>query len=173
MTEPSCACTRLRLDGSGTQIAGEDHANVHFPPPLIHGVGVMSGLGLSYLYPLVLPKSSSLVWVGAGLLALALAIASSAFREFARSRNPVPPNRPIHGLMTAGPFRFTRNPLYLALACLHAGFGLVAGNAWVLLILVPSLLWVRYYVIVREEAYLTRRFGQPYLDYQAQVRRWI
>jgi protein-S-isoprenylcysteine O-methyltransferase Ste14 len=151
----------------------EDHAGVYFPPPLIHALGVVSGVNLSKLVPLMLPPSVLLTTLGASLLAIALAIASSAIRQFALSENPLAPNRPVGGLMKGGPFRYTRNPLYLALALMHAGIGLVSGDGWVILTLPPALLVVRYFVIAREEAYLIRRFGRFYLDYQAQVRRWF
>ena len=59
------------------------------------------------------------------------------------------------------------------MALLQAAIGLISGHAWVLIMLLPALAVVRYYVIAREEAYLTRRFGQAYLDYQARVRRWF
>jgi protein-S-isoprenylcysteine O-methyltransferase Ste14 len=151
----------------------EDHANVNFPPPLIHGLGVVAGIGLAELVLLVLPRLILLFVLGVGLLAVSMLISVSAFRQFGHKDNPVSPNQPVNGLMSSGPFRYTRNPLYLALALLHGGIGLVSGNAWILLTLLPALLVVRYYVIAREEVYLTRRFGQAYLDYQACVRRWL
>ena len=158
----------------GTNVDGkEHHANIHFPPPLIHLASIMVAVGIAAFFPLVLPKSGPLAALGYGFLILSLLIAGSAFRQFARNDNPVQPNQPIMSLMKEGVFRFTRNPLYLALALLHSGIGLISGNAWVLITLLPALLVVRFYVIAREEAYLARRFGQDYLDYQARVRRWL
>jgi len=153
--------------------ADDDHANVNFPPPLIHGAGVFSGVALATLFPLTVPSTAWILWLGAGLMVAALLIAGWAFREFGLHRNPVPPNQAVNRLMISGPFCFTRNPLYLALALMHAGLGLISNNVWLLLTLAPSLLIVRYYVITREEAYLTRRFGAAYRDYQARVRRWF
>lgn len=75
--------------------------------------------------------------------------------------------------MTTGPFRFTRNPLYLALALLHLGIACVSGLTWIMLSLPVAVLVVRYYAIRREEAYLTRRLGQAYLEYCGRVRRWL
>lgn len=151
----------------------DDHANVNFPPPLIHFIGVVAGLGIGEIYPLHTPQSALLWWLGVGLIAATLVLAGMGFREFALVGNPVPPNRQIAGLMTEGPFRFTRNPLYLALSLLHAGIALVVSSVWLLVSLIPVLIFVRYYVIAREEAYLMRRFGQVYLDYQRRVRRWV
>ncbi len=173
MNEPRCPGLRHAVRADMDKPADEDHANVHFPPPLIHGIGVLSGVALAALFPLTLPTSVWMPWLGGCLIAASLFIAGSAFREFSRHRNPVPPNQPINRLMTGGPFYFTRNPLYLALALLHAGLGLISSSAWLMLTLVPALLIVRYYVIAREEAYLTRRFGPAYHDYQTRVRRWF
>ena len=172
ITSP-CRCSHGTRE-NGTKVDGkEDHANVRFPPPLIHMVAIMAAVGIAALLPLALPPSGLSVGLGFGLLILSLLIAGSAFRQFAHSGNPVPPNQPVNDLMDRGPFRFTRNPLYLALALLQAAIGLISGNAWVLITLLPALLVVRYYVIAREEAYLARRFGQDYLDYQARIRRWF
>ena len=168
-----CRCSRASLK-RGKKVDGkENHANVHFPPPLIHLIAIMIAVGIDARFPLVLPASGQTTMFGAILMILSVLIAGSAFRQFARNDNPVPPNQPVKGLMEEGVFRFTRNPLYLALGLLHAGIGLISGNGWVLITLLPVLLVVRYYVIAREEAYLTRRFGQDYLDYQARVRRWF
>jgi protein-S-isoprenylcysteine O-methyltransferase Ste14 len=153
--------------------SAKDNANVQFPPPLIHAVAILFGIGLASYFPLSLPEPPLLIWLGIVLIGVSLPISGSAFRQFRRSRNPVAPNQPISGLMTGGPFRFTRNPLYLALAMLHSGIALITANTWILLALFPALLLVRYYVIAREESYLIRRFGDAYYEYQGRVRRWI
>ncbi len=150
-----------------------DHANVRWPPPVIHLAAVLIAFGADRWLPLPLPARGISMALGAALVFVSFLLARFAFRQFSRHANPVPPNRPVNDLMLDGPFRFTRNPLYLALALLQAGVGLIAGNAWILLMLAPALLYVRFFVIAREEAYLARRFGQSYLDYQARVRRWF
>jgi len=150
-----------------------DHANVYFPPPMIHLTAILAGAGVTEFYPLTIPWQTAFAALGTGLLAVSLLIAGSAFREFKHRNNPVPPNKPISQLMDGGPFRWSGNPLYLALSLLQAGIGLISGNGWMLIMLVPAVIVVRYYVIAREEAYLVRRFGQSYLDYQSRVRRWL
>lgn len=151
----------------------EDNANVNFPPPLIHGVGILSALRLNALFPLTFAESTLFWWLGQSLFLFALVVAVPSFRQFAKSGTPVPPNRPIQTLMTSGPFRFSRNPLYLVLASVHGGIALVSGLGWILVTLPVILLIVRFYVIAREEAYLTRRFGEAYLNYKIRVRRWL
>ena len=171
-----CQCRRAMPDDAAETAVNEgdgDHAGVHVPPPLIHLAAIGIALGMSAWFPLAWPMSPLLALPGIVLLLLSFGIAATAFRHFTRHDNPVAPNRPVSGLMETGPFRYTRNPLYLALALLHAGIGLVSANAWILLALAPTLLIVRYYAIAREEAYLMRRFGEAYREYQRRVRRWF
>lgn len=155
------------------EAAMDDHANVNIPPPVLHFAGVLIGIAANQLYQLSLPQTGLNFWLGLALMGLAMPLALSGFRQFSLADNPVAPNRVINGLMMAGPYRFTRNPLYLALVIMHAGIALMTGIGWLLVTLLPVLFLVRYYVIAREEAYLIRRFGQDYLDYQKRVRRWI
>jgi protein-S-isoprenylcysteine O-methyltransferase Ste14 len=85
----------------------------------------------------------------------------------------VRPDRSASALLTGGPFRFTRNPLYLSLALLHTGLALLANALWPALMLVPVLLLIRYHVIAREERHLLARFGPDYQAYRQAVRRWF
>ena len=173
MNNPRCITNQRETAQKTSQVSQQEHANVNFPPPFIHGVGIFSALGVEQMLPGVLPALGNFWWLGFVMVTFSLVIALMSFREFNRAQNPVPPNQPIQSLMTSGPFRFSRNPLYLALGFLHGGIALLSGNAWILISLPLSLLFVRYYVISREEAYLVRRFDQAYLEYMGRVRRWL
>jgi protein-S-isoprenylcysteine O-methyltransferase Ste14 len=81
--------------------------------------------------------------------------------------------KPTTALVTEGPFRYSRNPIYLALTLLYVGVALLINALWILLLIVPVLLVIRYGVIAREEAYLTRKFGDTYRQYTARVQRWL
>ena len=83
------------------------------------------------------------------------------------------PDRPATALISAGPYRFSRNPLYVASALLYTGASLWFGALWTLTLLPFPLGILQFYVIAREERYLERRFGREYLDYKARVRRWL
>jgi protein-S-isoprenylcysteine O-methyltransferase Ste14 len=83
------------------------------------------------------------------------------------------PDKPTAKLVTDGPFRFSRNPLYLALTLMYAGLALMANSIWALLLLFPVTLVMSRFVIRREEEYLARTFGEEYEHYQKNVRRWI
>jgi protein-S-isoprenylcysteine O-methyltransferase Ste14 len=151
----------------------KDHANVVIPPPVIHILSIaLSGVMNNY-YPLSLPRWAMLLWIGFVLSVAAIVITLWGMREFRAFSNPVAPNRPINQLMVSGPYQFTRNPLYLSLVLLQLGLGLLFLNGWMVLMLLPVVLIVRYYVVAREEAYLIRQFGSAYQEYQKGVRRWI
>lgn len=92
------------------------------------------------------------------------------FRQFHTSFVPVVPSA---ALVTRGPYRFTRNPMYVGLASLYAGIALWFQLSWSLLLLPVVLMSVYHLVIVREERYLERRFGAAYGRYKAEVRRWL
>lgn len=107
------------------------------------------------------------------LVAACAGLLAWSFVWFARQKTTVIPNRPARALVLDGPFRFTRNPLYLALAFLAIGAGLWLNTWWVLILLLPAIALVDHFVIRREEAYLRRRFGAEYDAYTARVRRWL
>jgi protein-S-isoprenylcysteine O-methyltransferase Ste14 len=81
--------------------------------------------------------------------------------------------KPTTALITGGPYRLSRNPIYLGASLAFAGTGLVTNSGWLLGLLLPFLLLIRYGVIAREEAYLERKFGQAYRCYKASTRRWL
>lgn len=83
------------------------------------------------------------------------------------------PSRPSTAIVTSGPFRFMRNPMYVGTTSLYAGVSLLANAVWPLVLLVPLLLVLRWGVVSREERYLEAKFGDSYRAYRAQVRRWL
>ena len=94
---------------------------------------------------------------------------------FIRAKTTIEPTRPGRAahLVVSGFNRRTRNPMYLGMAMAYVAVSLAGNALWPLLLLVPVLAVIRWYVIAREEAYLARQFGQPYLDYCARTPRWF
>lgn len=161
MTEPS------------STLSSNDHAGVRFPPPLLYVAGLGLGFLLGVLWPL--PALSQPVGTSLALLCLALYLAFCGwamvlFRQFHTSLVPIVPAK---ALVTRGPYRVTRNPMYVGLAFLYAGIALYFGSSWGLLLLPVVLVAVDRMVIAREERYLERRFGAAYTHYKTQVRRWL
>jgi protein-S-isoprenylcysteine O-methyltransferase Ste14 len=94
----------------------------------------------------------------------------SAFR---RARTPVDPYTPSEAIVTDGPYRFTRNPAYLGMALTYAGIAIASNAPWALVPLPVAIAVIDRGVIAREERYLERKFGTPYVDYKRRVRRWM
>lgn len=153
--------------------AAADHAGVKVPPPLLY----VAGLGLGFLLQVLLPLGSWSEVAGILLalpcLALGIVLCAWAIGLFRSARTSLVPIVPSTTLVTSGPYRFTRNPMYVGLAFLYVGVALWFQLTWGLLLLAALLTLVYYLVIAREERYLTRKFGEAYVRYQGEVRRWL
>src|SRR5260370_12412718 len=111
----------------------------------------------------VLPPAVRLV--GWALVALALLLSGSAAFLMFRAGTTPNPRRPTTALVAHGPYRFTRNPMYLALALLYLGLSLLVNSAWPLVLFPVALMLVERCVIVPEETYPTPLFANPYRPY--------
>ncbi len=151
----------------------DDTAGVIAPPPLIYLSGWLTGWLLNKVYP-VSWLAGAVTWpIGALLMACGVLCAGFAFRAMRRAHTPVDPYSPSTAIVEEGPYRYTRNPLYLALTLFYIAFAAIMDNAWPLLLL-PLVLWtIQRGVIAREERYLEQKFGARYLQYKSRVRRWL
>lgn len=150
-----------------------DHADVRILPPLLSLACVVVGLVLQWLVPLRIGGGGARVAFGLVLVAAGLGAGGWAISYLRRTHQDPDPRTPTPELILGGPFQWSRNPIYFGLALLQAGLGVALGNAWLLLMLVPFVWICQRHVIEREEAYLTRKFGDAYTAYQAAVRRWL
>ena len=105
--------------------------------------------------------------------ALGVLLSVTAVRVFRKAGTSPIPMKPTTALTFEGPYRFTRNPMYLSLALVTLAIALWLDVAWIAVALVAVVLLIDRSVIAREERYLERRFGEPYLAYKARVRRWL
>ena len=153
--------------------APPDTAQVIVLPPLIYGAAFVMGLLLHLVFPLHILPMTLARGIGVVCVLVSLPLALATLRALARAHTPVDPMKPTTALVTEGPFRYSRNPIYVALTLLYVGVVLLINALWILLLVVPVLLVIRYGVIAREEAYLTRKFGDAYRQYTTQVRRWL
>lgn len=110
---------------------------------------------------------------GIALTIIAPALALSALITMKAAGTNVDPAKPALTIVRGGPFRFTRNPMYLALCLLQFALGFFLNDWITLLFAIPVILTLYYGVILREERYLTAKFGEPYVEYKRQVRRWL
>lgn len=149
-----------------------DNPGVIAPPPLIYAAGLLLGIVLNAVIPL--PALSAIFWwLGLALIILAFIPGLWALVAMLRAGTNPEPSHPTTALVTSGPFRFTRNPIYLTFTLFFLGFALFTLNLWLIIIL-PFVLTVMIKgVIEREEDYLERKFGESYRIYKQRVRRWI
>lgn len=158
-----------------TTEAPPDHSNVIAPPPFIYGAAVLAGLALHWwVWPLPLPlEGNAAHYAGWAVMAPGLLLMFWAMRSFARADTAIIPYNTTTTIVPTGPYRFSRNPMYISMALVQIGFALMFATAWILILLIPTMLVIRYGVIAREERYLERKFGAGYLDYKNRVRRWL
>ena len=142
-------------------------------PPLVYLASILLGLLLHFAWPLPLLRHPAGVPIGASVVLMAVALFIAAVRTFRAAGTPVPGNRPTTTIVRRGPYRFSRNPIYLAFSALQVGIALWVDSRWLLVTLVPALALMSFWVIPREERYLEARFHSEYLPYKSSVRRWL
>lgn len=114
-----------------------------------------------------------MAFLGMGLLPAGLLLFLCSLREFRRERTSLRLDRPATRLLREGPYRFSRNPVYVSLSVLLAGLGCCLENPWIVAMVVPAIAVLSLCVIPREEAYLESKFGAEYAAYRASVCRWL
>lgn len=147
-------------------------AGVVAPPPLLYAAPLAAGLLIQHWHPAQILAPSIATMVGMVCTALGF-VGLPAILAFRRARTSPKPWVPSTALVTTGPYRFTRNPMYLGFTLLYAGAALWTNAFWPLLFLPIVLVVMHYGVIKREEAYMVRKFGDEYRRYCERVRRWL
>ena len=158
---------------SNPSAAGPD---VRYPPPLLFLLGIVAGWLLEHAFPLPIaepaarPVSEPVGWL---LVALGTAVSGWALATFRNAGTSIRPDRPAAVLVTHGPFRLSRNPIYLGLSLVYLGVTVLVDSAWPLLFL-PVVIAILHLTVIRlEERYLAATFGIAYDEYRRRVRRWL
>ena len=152
-----------------------DGASVRVPPPLVYLAALIAaGLVQRYLFPLSLNLPRGVRFAAAAVVAaIGFGLMAAAVGLFRRTGQDPKPWRSTPEIISTGVYRITRNPMYVGMALLQAGYGMARANGWTIA-LIPIVLAVVYATAVRhEEAYLEQKFGAAYLTYKSSVRRWI
>jgi protein-S-isoprenylcysteine O-methyltransferase Ste14 len=153
----------------------EGGARVHFPPPLVFLISILLGVVLQRtVRPLTIPVNRPLrVTGGIVLIAVAVCLFIPALVLFRRTGQHPRPWKPTPELIPNGPYRFSRNPMYVAMTLFALGLGIALNDLWVSLFAPVSLLVVHFIAVLPEEQYLTGKFGESYRGYIARVRRYL
>ena len=163
--------SELRIDDDSPR-----HPGVNFPPPLLFVLPLGAGVLLHQWLPLHLISARWRVVgviVGWLLIGVWAALSGWAMVTFSRQRTPIMPNRPATRLVTWGPYRLSRNPMYLALSALYLGVSVLVNTIWSVFFFPVVLALLYFLVIRREERYLSGSFRNEYDSYCASVRRWL
>ena len=148
---------------------------VRFPPTVAFGLGFLIALGLHLFEPISFPtgRNVSPALFGWMLVVVGIGLFLWSLRVFFLARTGIMLQKPATELMRQGPYRWSRNPQYLAFAGIYVGAALVTNTVWPLLLLAPVLVVVFHTVIRREERYLRDTFGPAYIAYCRDVGRWL
>jgi protein-S-isoprenylcysteine O-methyltransferase Ste14 len=152
------------------------NAGVRFPPPFLFVIGFIAGWALDRYWralPLSRFGGSALKPFGWAALAVGLILAGWGMATFRRAKTAIHPHHSASQLVTHGPYRFTRNPMYTGLTLQYLGGSALINSAWPIIVLPIVLLILIQTVILREERYLRDAFGVEYAGYVASVRRWL
>ncbi len=147
-----------------------DSAGVKLPPPLLYAGAFALGMLLQKFAPL---RHREVRLAGGSLVAGGAALVVWTRLLFLQGGTTILPTRAVSVLVTGGPLRLSRNPIYVGFTAIYLGASILRRSAWPLILLPGVIILMQKAVINREESYLERRFGAEYLDYKARARRWL
>ena len=153
-------------------MAEADNPGVIVRPPLLYVAALAAMLVLRWLWPLPI-LSGGAFWPAIALVVLGVCILVWGRRTLVAGGTNVDPSLPSTAVVTSGPYRISRNPLYVGLAIVYLGLTLAFDVWWGIVLLVLVLLVMHLGVIQREERYLERKFGDAYRQYRSAVRRYL
>lgn len=158
------------MTGSGET---PDRPGVIALPPLIYLAAIVLAFVLALLVPLPLAVPVVVRWVAGVIVLAGIGLAMLGRVTFERAGTNVNPMEPATKLVLTGPYRVTRNPMYVGMALATVALAVATVNGWLLVLLVPTWAVMHWGVIVREERYLARKFGAEYEEYRRRVRRYF
>lgn len=142
-------------------------------PPWVYLVAIALGLLLHFVWAIRIVSHAVSVPLGSTVVLIAIALFLYAVRTLLSAGTPVRGNRPTPAIVCTGPYRYSRNPIYLSFSLLHFGIACWVNSLWLLVTLIPAVALISFVVIPREEHYLENHFPSDYLPYKASVRRWL
>ena len=141
-------------------------------PPAIYLAAIVAGSVLHSVWPMPFASKWAMPF-GLLIVLLAASLFIWSIKTLYSAHTPVQGNRPTTAIVTVGPYRFSRNPIYLAFSAFQVGIAISTNSAWLLVTLVPAIALMSVLVIPREERYLLMRFAEEYGRYRVSVRRWL
>jgi protein-S-isoprenylcysteine O-methyltransferase Ste14 len=151
----------------------QDNPGVVVLPPVLYGGAFLVVVLLQWAWPLMIVRHAIALCLGFILLLASLSLAIWGRKTMHGAGTNIGPLKPAISLVTSGPYRLTRNPLYVAMTLLYLGLTLLLDSLWGVFLLIPVLVILHFGVVRREERYLELKFGEPYRSYRSRVRRYL
>ena len=152
---------------------GADNPGVVARPPLLYLGAFLIVLVCRWFWPMPIDAAGRGLLPGLMLVALGAGVAIWGRRTMKAAGTNINPTLPAKAIVSSGPFRFSRNPLYLSLTTIYLGLTLAVNTWWGIVVLIPLLIVMHRGVVLREERYLEQKFGQSYRQYRSRVRRYL
>lgn len=153
--------------------ADQDSAKVTFPPPLMVLLTIGMGALIHHFRPWPLGFKYRLVVTGTTMVLLGVLTIIYCGFLFKKAQTDIKPWKTTSNIVLEGPYKFSRNPIYLCFVLICLGASLLINSAWVVLMTLLLFLILHEYVVKKEEAYLKQKFGSSYLEFKNSTRRWI
>ena len=150
-----------------------DAPKIPFPPAIYPVSSIAGGYFLQRFIPLPQPSDTSFTIIGSVIFVISILLLVWSITTLRKFKTTTMPHHPAKYLVTTGPYRFSRNPIYLAFLLLTLASALATGNLWILLSLPVVMLTLAIYAVHPEESHLKQTFGDSYIEYSRKVRRWI
>lgn len=151
----------------------QDHAGIVTHPPVFYIIATLIGLGIDKFFPLSFGFEGETETAGIVIFILGLLIAGMSGRKFASDKQSPSVHAPTTAVYQDGIYAYTRNPMYLGVMLWVVAAALYFDKVWILIMVVPLVIFMNKVVIEKEEAYLEEKFGDDYRAYKEKVRRWI
>lgn len=171
---PVVAALALGYKGGMTTQTPKNAPAVLLPPPVLFGGALGLGIALDWLLgwhlPMPLFARSLLSFILCGLGAIPAGSALAALRA---AKTAIPTWKPVTALVTSGPYRYSRNPIYIGLILIYLGLVILLGSGTGLALLLPVVALLHFGVVLREEVFLKKKFGAAYQSYAESTPRWM
>jgi protein-S-isoprenylcysteine O-methyltransferase Ste14 len=146
---------------------------VKTPPPIVYLSCILIGIGINNIWSAELLPQSVQYSLGPIIIIVSFILFGMVLREFMRSTTSINHAKLTTEILTSGPFAYSRNPVYVSMTLLSFGIAITLDNMWIIIMLIPGLFVIYYFVIRKEEHYLELKFGSDYIQYKNSVRRWF
>ena len=151
-----------------------NHPKIIAPPPRLYICTFLIGVALHIIYPdTITDEKITTAIIGTALALISVGLVTWSFATMRSAKTSPNPYQPSAALVTQGPFKFSRNPIYVVMTGFYVGIAIIVNSAWILLLVMPLLALMQWGVIKREEIYLAKLFGETYTTYKTCVRPWL